>query len=186
MKIAVYCGASSGKDKKYAAATEALGSWLVAEGHTLVYGGGKAGLMGLIADRVLALNGQVIGFIPQFLKERELAHSELTELHVVETMTERKLAMAEQAEAFIALPGGPGTLEEISEMVSWARIGQNPYPCLFYNVAGYYDGLAQFFDKMVTEGFLSEEDRTRIFFSDSFSEMAEFIRNYQPPEIRTY
>lgn len=186
MKIAVYCGASVGKQEIYTQAAENLGLWLVKNHHELVYGGGKIGLMGILSQTVLKNGGKAIGVIPEFLKEREIAQSNLTELHVVQTMVERKALMADLATAFIALPGGPGTLEEISEMVSWSRIGQNPYPCVFYNVNHYYDALGQMYDTMVTDGFLTAKDRQKILFSDSLTEIATFIKNYQAPALRQY
>lgn len=186
MKIAVYCGANKGNQKIYEEAAHSLGTWLADHQHTLVFGGGKAGLMGAVADAVLAKNGQAIGVIPTFLKERELAHPDLTHMYVVDTMSQRKLKMAELAQAFIALPGGPGTLEEISEMVSWARVGQNPYPCIFFNAGNYYAPLEKMFDEMVENGFLSPEDRSKVLFSDSLNEIAEFIAHYQPPLPQKY
>jgi len=124
MKIAVYCGASVGNEPSFATAAQELGQWIASRKNTLVYGGGKAGLMGVLADAVLENGGQVIGVIPTFLKDRELAHPGLTELYVVETMSERKRKMFELSQAFVALPGGPGTLEEITEMISWSRIAK--------------------------------------------------------------
>lgn len=186
MKVTVYCGASLGQDPIYQEGTIALGKWIGERGHTLVYGGGNTGLMGLVADTVLAHGGQVIGIIPEFLKERELAHPRLSELHTVETMSERKLALIQDADVFIALPGGPGTLEEISEVISWARIGKNDKPCILFNIAGYYQALEQFFDTMVSAGFLTQEDREKTLFSDNVEQMEQFIATYQPPAAREY
>lgn len=186
MKITVYCGASLGTNPLYQEAAQVLGRWIGEKGHTLVYGGGHVGLMGVLADTVLACGGQVIGVIPQFLKEREIAHPELTELITVPDMPHRKRTMIDLGQAFIALPGGPGSLEEISEVISWARIGQNDKPCILLNTANYYDPLRQMFDKMVQEGFLSQTDREQTLFSSDLFEIEQFIKNYQAPKIRTY
>jgi uncharacterized protein (TIGR00730 family) len=152
----------------------------------LVYGGGKVGLMGLLADTVIATGGNVIGVMPTFLVEREIAHQNLTEMYIVKDMHERKRKMIDLADCYLALPGGPGTLEEISEVVSWGRVGEHQNPCIFFNINGYYDLLASFFDQMVREGFLTKADRQKIFFSADLAEIRQFIDNYTPPEIRTY
>lgn len=186
MNITVYCGASLGNHESYLQATKALAQWIAARGHQLVYGGGRAGLMGLVADTVLAQGGKVIGIMPTFLQERELAHPALTELQTVDSMSERKLKMIELGDAYIALPGGPGTLEEIAEVVSWARTGQNPNPCVFLNVEGYYEPLKAFYDQMVSSGFLTQADRDKILFSENLAEIEHFIQHYTPPEIRRY
>lgn len=186
MNITVYCGASLGNNPIYQQTTERLGKWIAEKGHQLVYGGGAAGLMGAIANSVLEHGGKAIGIIPKFLKERELAHSGLTELFVVETMVERKRKMFDLADAFIALPGGPGTLEEITEVISWARIGQNPNPCILFNENGYFDSLRDFYRNMVKEGFLTQADFEKILFSNDLAEIESFIQNYQPPKVRTY
>lgn len=178
MKIAVYCGSNKGSRIEFEQAAVQIGKWLAMHGHTLIYGGGKAGLMGVVADAVLQADGTAIGVIPRFLQAKELAHPTLTQLYVVETMTERKNRMSQLADAFIALPGGPGTLEEITEMISWARIGQNPHPCIFFNVANYYAPLKQFYDEMVTADFLTKRDRAKICFANSITEIADFIQAY--------
>lgn len=186
MNITVYCGASLGNNEVYQQASQKLSKWIAEKQHQLVYGGGAAGLMGLVADSVLAQGGKVIGIIPEFLKERELAHPNLTELVVVQSMTERKKRMFDLANAFIALPGGPGTLEEISEVISWARIGQNPNPCILFNENGYFDNLRDFYDRMVQDGFLTQPDRDKILFSNDLAEIETFIESYEPPSVRTY
>lgn len=185
-RISVYCGASKGNNPLYEQAAIELGEWIVKHHYELVYGGGKAGLMGLIADTVLKRNGVVTGVIPTFLKDRELAHDGLKELIVVSNMHERKAKMIELANCYIALPGGPGTLEEITEVISWGRIGQHKNPCIFYNVNGYYDLLEQFYDKMVTEDFLTQSDRDKILISSDLTEIDAFIESYIPPDIRKY
>ena len=149
MNITVYCGASLGNDSAHQAAAKKLGKWIADGQHTLVYGGGKLGLMGVVADTVLAHQGKVIGIIPQFLQDREVSHPNLTKTVVVESMSERKNKMVELGDAYIALPGGPGTLEEIAEVISWARIGKNNNPCILFNEKGYFNSLKSFFNHMV-------------------------------------
>lgn len=185
-RLAVYCGASQGNQPVYQEQAKKLGEWLVDQGYGLVYGGGDVGLMGLIADTVLEQGGEVIGVMPSFLVEREIAHPKLTQLIIVEDMHERKKKMMDLADCYVALPGGPGTLEEISEAISWARVGEHANPCVLLNTAGYYDLLADFFDKMVTEGFLSAEDRGNILITDSFDTLADFIAHYTAMEVRQY
>ncbi|MGM0213969.1 TIGR00730 family Rossman fold protein [Enterococcus sp. AZ109] len=186
MNIAVYCGASVGNEPVYSENAQTLGTWIVENNHRLIYGGGKAGLMGVMADTVLAKGGSVIGVIPTFLQQRELAHPNLDELIVVETMAERKNQMLAAADVCIALPGGPGTLEEISEAISLARVGQNDSPCIFYDTNDYYHLLQDFFDKMVAANFLSANDRKKILFAHSIQEIEEFIAAYEPPQTRKY
>ena len=186
MKIAIFCGASVGKNPIYEERSLDLADWMASKQHDLVFGGGKVGLMGLVADRMLTHGREAIGVIPTFLRDREIAHQGLTDLIVVADMHQRKAKMMELSQAFIALPGGPGTLEEITEVISWSRVGQNEGPCVLYNVNGYYDKLKEQFDQMVVEGFLSQEDREKLLFSDNLEEMENFIQNYQPPKIREY
>lgn len=185
-KMAVYCGASVGTKPIYQERTKELGEWMGTHKYDLVYGGGNVGLMGVLADTVLANGGKAIGVMPTFLLERELAHQHITEMHIVNDMHERKRKMIDLADCYIALPGGPGTLEEISEVVSWGRVGEHQNPCIFFNVDGYYDLLADFFDKMVETGFLTAADRSKIFFSDDLKEIQQFITSYTPPKIRSY
>lgn len=142
--------------------------------------------MGILSNTVIKENGMAIGVIPKFLKDRELANPNLTKLEVVESMIERKEKMFQLAVAFIALPGGPGTLEEITEMVSWSRIGQNPNPCVFFNVNNFYDAVELMYNNMVSNAFLTVEDRNKLCFSDSINEIEDFITHYEPPMIRQY
>ena len=186
MNIIVYCGANTGKDPIFQKTAENLGGWIADQGHSLVYGGGKAGLMGVVADAVLDKNGTAIGVMPTFLMERELAHPKLTKMYTVANMAERKQKMFTLGDVCIALPGGPGTLEEITEMISWSRIGQNPNPCIMFNESGFYNPLKNLFDNMVENEFLTEADRAKTLFSVSLKEIDQFIKNYTPPEIRTY
>ena len=179
MRVTVFCGANNGKSELYKENAIELGKWIANKNHTLVYGGGKIGLMGVIADTVLENSGEVIGIMPQFLVDREISHTGITEFVIVDDMSERKTQLVDLGDAFIALPGGPGTLEEISQVISWVRVGKKDAPCILMNVNGYYDFLEQYFDKMVEDGFLTKEDRKRTLFTDSIDEMEEFIVNYK-------
>jgi uncharacterized protein (TIGR00730 family) len=155
--IAVYCGASFGADPVYADAARALAQVLVAHNIGLVYGGGKVGLMGTIADEVLRLGGEATGVIPRALVEREVGHAGLTRLFVVKDMHERKAMMAELSDGFIAMPGGMGTLEELFEMLTWSQLGIHAKPVGLLNVNGFYDGLVSFVGHLRTEGFVRAE-----------------------------
>ena len=186
MKITVYCGASVGNNAAHQQAAIALGQWIAARQYTLVYGGGNAGLMGLLVNTVLENGGKVIGIMPTFLQERELAHTGLTEMITVHSMPERKSKMIELGDVYIALAGGPGTLEEITEVISWARIGQNNNPCILFNSDGYYEPLKAFFDNMVVQGFITQPDRDKTLFSADLGEIGAFIADYTPPEVRKY
>lgn len=186
MNIIVYCGASKGNTPIYELSAKKLAQWIVKNNHRLIYGGGKAGLMGVLADTVLENGGQAVGVIPTFLEKRELAHPELSELIVVNSMSDRKAKMLSLGDACIALPGGPGTLEEITEVVSWSRIGQNNNPCIFYNENNFYNPIRIMYDNMVEMAFLSKSDRNKILFSDSLDEIGKFIDDYTPPVIRKY
>ena len=178
MKITVFCGANNGRNEAYKENAMEVGKWIATNNHTLVYGGGKVGLMGIIADTVLEKNSEVIGIMPQFLVDREISHTGITEFIIVDDMSERKTKLVDLGDVFIALPGGPGTLEEISQVISWVRVGKKDAPCILMNINGFYDFLEQYFDKMVEEGFLTKEDRARTLFAKSVSEMEEFIDNY--------
>jgi uncharacterized protein (TIGR00730 family) len=153
--VAVYCGSRHGQQAAYTAAARALGAAIGARGWQLVYGGGKVGLMGEVADATLAAGGRVVGVIPESLKQAEVGHSGLHELHVVPTMHVRKQMMAERSDAFIALPGGIGTLEELYEVWTWRQLGYHRKPMGLLNVAGYYDDLLRFMHHSVHQGFLS-------------------------------
>lgn len=166
MRIAVFCGSRHGTKPEYAEAARGFGRLLAERGIGLVYGGGSVGLMGEVADAVLAGGGEVIGAIPEFLSGREIAHAGLTRLHVVESMHARKALMAELADAFVALPGGIGTLEELTEIFTWAQLRLHAKPCGLLNVAGYYDGLLGFLGSMVAEQFLSTAHRQLLIDAD--------------------
>jgi uncharacterized protein (TIGR00730 family) len=157
--VCVYCGSSLGAREDYATAARELGKSLAERGYRLVYGGGHVGLMGVIADAVLAGGGEAVGVIPQWLVDREVAHRGLTRLHVVETMHQRKQMMAEMADAFIALPGGYGTLDELCEVLGWAQLGLHSKPIVLLDVANYWQPLFATLDHAVSEGFLRQDNR---------------------------
>src|SRR5512142_817811 len=158
-RVCVFCGSSVGVNPEYARMARRLGGALARRGMGLVYGGGGIGLMGAVADAALDAGGEVVGVIPRALQLRELAHANLTALHVVGSMHERKAKMAELSHAFVALPGGMGTLEELAEILTWAQLGLHQKPCGLLDVAGYYQPLVGFFDRAVAEGFLKPEHR---------------------------
>jgi uncharacterized protein (TIGR00730 family) len=160
--VCIYCGSSTGADPIYTEAAVELAQALAARGLRVVYGGAHVGLMGLIADTALEAGAEVVGVIPKVLVEWEVAHTGLTELHVVESMHERKALMAELADAFVALPGGIGTLEELIEVYTWSYLGIHDKPFAVLNTAGYYDGLTAFLDHAVAQGFLRPEVRARL------------------------
>jgi len=161
-RICVFCGSTKGDLEVYPEAATALGSLLAAHGFGLVYGGASIGLMGAVADAALQAAGDVTGVIPQSLVDKEIAHSGLTQTHIVDTMHERKALMAKLSDGFVALPGGIGTLEELFEMWTWAQLGIHDKPCVLLNVAGYYDELIRFLDKMTDSGYLKEASRSQL------------------------
>ncbi len=154
--ICVYCGSRRGDDPRFAEVAQQVGTWIGSHGGQLVYGGGRNGLMGLVAQATLAAGGEVIGIIPKALVEKEWAHHGCTELHVVDTMHERKRMMAERADAFLALPGGIGTFEELFEVWTWRQLGYHDKPVGILNCKGYYDSLLAFIDQVVTHGFMGD------------------------------
>ncbi|MDT2596169.1 TIGR00730 family Rossman fold protein [Enterococcus dongliensis] len=183
MRIAVYCGAHLGADPAYQKAAQELGEWLVAHDYELIYGGSKLGLMGVVADSVLNKGGTAIGIMPKFLSDRERVHPGLTQILTVADLDERKKMMMQEADVCLALPGGVGTLEEISEAYSWMRVGQTHNPCIFFDVKNYYYLLQAFFDQMVKQDFLSQKDRQLVLFSESLFEIDTFIHNYYQNNI---
>ena len=156
VSLCVYCGSRAGDNAAYEAAATAVGTAIGRRGWRLVYGGGRAGLMGRVADAALSAGAPVLGVIPRSLMEREVGHRGLTELHVVETMHERKLMMAQHSDAFIALPGGIGTFEELFEVWTWRQLGYHDKPVGLLNVDGYYDSLLDFMRQTVARGFVSD------------------------------
>ena len=166
-RIAVFCGSNTGNNPAYADAARQLAKSLVDRNIGLVYGAGNVGLMGVIADEVLQLGGEVIGVIPQKLVEMEVAHHGITRIEIVDTMHERKALMAELADAFIAMPGGIGTLEEIIEVFTWTQLGYHEKPCALLNTEGYYDHLIGFMDSMVEREFLKAHHRANMIVNDN-------------------
>jgi uncharacterized protein (TIGR00730 family) len=164
--VCVFCGSSVGARPEFAASAREMGKALAARGLELVYGAGHIGLMGILADAALAAGGRVVGVIPQAMVERELAHRGLTELHVVRTMHERKALMADRAGAFLALPGGFGTADELFEILTWAQLGLHAKPVGLLNVAGFFDPLLLWLDRTVEEGFLREQHRQLLMIGD--------------------
>ena len=160
--VCVYCGSSFGTDPAYLQATQALARTLVANGLRVVYGGAAVGLMGALADATLEAGGEVVGVMPQQLVDREIAHRGLTELHVVATMHERKALMAQLSDAFVALPGGIGTLEELIEVFTWSQLGLHAKPLGVLNTAGYYNKLGAFLDHGVEQGFQPAAQRAKL------------------------
>ncbi|MES2363860.1 MAG: TIGR00730 family Rossman fold protein [Pseudomonadota bacterium] len=153
--VCVYCGSRAGNQPEFAMVAQQVGRWIGRNGGQLVYGGGRNGLMGILADATLAAGGRVVGVIPKALVEKEWAHNGCTELHIVETMHERKRIMAEHADAFLALPGGIGTLEEFFEAWTWRQLGYHDKPVGLLNMAGYYDNLLAFLNSSVKDGFMN-------------------------------
>lgn len=182
--ICVFCGASTGRDPRYAAAAAAVGERLAQRGIRLVYGGGRLGLMGAVADAALAAGGEVVGVIPRGLVDRELAHPGLTRLEVVGTLHERKARMSELADAFIALPGGLGTLEELAEVLSWAQLDLHAKPIGLLDVGGYFEALEAFLDRAVAEGFVAARHRGLLLRDEDFDELLEQFTAWQPPSGR--
>jgi uncharacterized protein (TIGR00730 family) len=181
-RICVFCGASPGARPEYAEATAELARLLVAEGIGVVYGGGGVGLMGVLAEAVLAEGGEIIGVIPRALLDREIAHRDV-DMRVVASMHERKALMAELADAFVAAPGGIGTLEELFEVYTWAQLGLHQKPCALLNVAGYYDGIADFLAHAVEERFLRVEHLEVLMVEPDARAMIERLREYQPDSV---
>ena len=181
--VCVFCGSSAGKDPRFAQAASEFGALLAREGITLVYGGGHVGLMGILADAVLANGGKVVGVIPRALWDREVGHRNLTELHVVETMHERKALMASLADAFVALPGGLGTLEEIFEVWTWAQLGIHDKPVGFLDVDGFYAPLLAFLDHGVEAGFVRAPHRAMAIVDADGASLLRRIGEYEPPQV---
>ncbi|HNZ04329.1 MAG TPA: TIGR00730 family Rossman fold protein [Myxococcota bacterium] len=162
-RICVFCGSAPGNDPEFVAAASDLGQILAQRGIEVIYGGGRVGMMGALADSALAAGGRVHGVIPRAMVRLELAHDALTELHVVETMHERKALMAEMADAFVAMPGGFGTLDELFEALTWSQLGIHDKPCGLLNTRGYFDSLLDFLDRAVNQGFIPAGHRSLLF-----------------------
>jgi uncharacterized protein (TIGR00730 family) len=182
-KICVYCGSSSGKRPEYIESANRLAKMLVEQDIGLVYGGASVGIMGVIADAVLAGGGEVIGVIPQSLVDKEVSHSGLTELTIVKSMHERKAIMADLADGFIALPGGLGTLEELFEILTWSQLGLHTKPCGLLNVDGYYDKLCGFLDHAVEEQFVKTLHREMLLIEETPEKLLVVMQDYHPPVV---
>ena len=178
-RVCVYCGSSPGHPPRYVEAATELGHLLGAAGIELVYGGGRTGLMGAVADAVLDVGGRVTGVIPVGLLEREVAHRDLTELVRVESMHERKAVMFDLADAFVILPGGLGTLEELTETATWSQLGMHAKPMLVVDVDGYWAGLWQLLDRSVAEGFMKEANRGILMAVDRVEEVLPALTSYR-------
>ena len=182
-RVCAFTGSSPGARGEYAAAARDFGRALVERGGELVYGGGNVGLMGVLADAVLARGGKVIGVIPEALVAKEVAHRGLSELRVVASMHERKAVMAELADAFVALPGGLGTLEELFEVLTWGQLGLHAKPCGLLNVCGYFDGLLAFLDRAVDERFVRSEHRALLITASSPEELFARLDAQRPQPV---
>lgn len=179
--VCVYCGSAPGTDPKFLEEAARCGAELARAGLTLVYGGGRVGLMGAVADAALTAGGRVTGVMPADLVSQEIAHTGLTELRVVQSMHERKLAMAELSDAFLCLPGGPGTFDEIFEQWTWALLGIHAKPCGFVNVGGYYDLMRATIQQMADSGFIAQTYVDMLVYADSTPEALDRFRAYIPP-----
>jgi uncharacterized protein (TIGR00730 family) len=185
-RLCVFCGSSPGHNPVYAALATQLGQALAQRGIGLVYGGGRVGLMGVVADATLAAGGKVIGVIPKALMDRELGHGGATELRVVDSMHERKALMAELADGFVALPGGIGTLEEIFEVWTWAQLGIHRKPCGLLDVNGFFTPLVGFLDQVVANGFLSPAARSMLTVAQSTDELFAQLAAYKAPAVEKW
>jgi uncharacterized protein (TIGR00730 family) len=185
-RICVYCGSSPGRLSDYGDAARALGHELAGRGLGLVYGGASVGVMGVVADAILENGGQAIGVIPYALATREVAHSGLDDLFVVDSMHERKAKMAELSDGFIALPGGWGTIEEIFEMLTWAQLGFHKKPCGLLNISGYYDHLFTFLEHAIDQRFVREEYRPMIMMEESAGELLNRFGQYRAPSVKKW
>jgi uncharacterized protein (TIGR00730 family) len=179
-RVCVFCGSNRGSDPAYAAAAHAMGLALVRRGVELVYGGGKVGLMGVIAEAVMGAGGTVTGIMPDNLFRKEIGHTEVTDLRIVGSMHERKAMMAELSDAFVALPGGFGTFEEFCEAVTWTQLGLHAKPCGLLNVAGYYDALLALFDRAERDGFLIIEHRKLVHSATDPDELLDHLETHPP------
>lgn len=185
-RVCVYCGSNSGLRPVYAEAARDLAATLVRHELELVYGGADKGIMGVIADEVLALGGKVHGVIPQMLIDKELAHQALTELHVVSSMHARKSMMAALSDGFIAMPGGFGTLEEIIEIITWGQLRFHDKPCGLLNVDGYFDSLLTYLDHASAEGFLRSENRRMLLSDHDAAGLIQQFERYTAPRVEKW
>jgi uncharacterized protein (TIGR00730 family) len=183
MRIAIYCGANSGGNPVYREAAGAVARYLAEQGIGIVYGGGKVGLMGAVADAALAAGGEVIGVIPQSLMDKELAHAGATHLHVVKSMHERKQLMTDLSDGVVALPGGFGTLDELFEALTWLQLGFHGKPVGLLNVEGFFDGLIQFIRTARQAGFLREEHERCVLVDEEAERLLAKMKAFEPPDL---
>ncbi|MFH5924253.1 TIGR00730 family Rossman fold protein [Roseomonas xinghualingensis] len=182
-KVCVFCGASPGGNPAYAEAAKALGYAIAARGMGLVYGGGKVGLMGVVADAALEAGAEVDGVIPEHLMQRELGHGSVTRLHIVDSMHERKALMAKLSDGFLVLPGGFGTLEEAFEVLTWSQLGLHKKGTVFLDVNGYWSKLNDMLDNMVAEGFVKSEHRLLSMTAATAEQSLDMLAAFRPPEV---
>ena len=184
--LCVFCGSNVGADPAYAENARRLGHLLADRGITVVYGGGRVGLMGALADAALTAGGSVVGVIPEALRRREVAHEKLTELHVVQTMHERKQLMADRSDGFIAMPGGFGTFEEFCEVLTWSQLGMHAKPCGLLNVKGYYAGLLALFDHALAEQLLYPRNRAMVIAESDPKALLDAMGQYHAPAVEKW
>ena len=185
-RICVFCGSSDGVQPAYREAAAAFGRLCAERGIEIVYGGGRVGLMGTLADAALQAGGRVVGVIPQSLMDKELGHGGCTELHVVNSMHQRKAVMADLADAFVALPGGIGTFEELFEVWTWSQLGLHAKPCGLLNVAGFYDRLLAFLEQVAAVGFMRTEHLGMLAATNDAVELLHRLANYEPPDVEKW
>ncbi len=185
-RVCVFLGSNPGNKPEYLQAAQDMGAELARRGITTVYGGSNVGLMGALANAALAAGGKVIGVIPEALQRKEIAHTGLTEQHIVGSMHERKALMAELSDAFVALPGGMGTLEELCEMLTWAQLGFHKKPCGLLDVGGYYASLCTFLDNAVTEGFIQPGHRTMLLCAPTPGALLDLFGSYVAPVVNKW
>ena len=185
-RVCVYCGSNEGRRPAYREAAEGVGRLLAARGIGVVYGGGAVGLMGAVADAAMTAGGEVTGVIPQALMDREVGHRGVGDLRVVASMHERKMLMADLSDAFVALPGGIGTLEEIVEVFTWGQLGLHAKPCGLLDVDGYWSSLVSTLDGMVEEGFLRPEHRERLVVADDADQLLEALAAWRPTPVQKW
>lgn len=181
--IGIFCGSSIGKGNDYSLAAADLGRLLVEQNIDMIYGGGKVGLMGVIADEMMAKNGNVIGIIPDFLLQKEVGHEAITEMKIVENMSQRKNLIGDLSDAFIAMPGGFGTLDEVMEVLTYFQLGISEKPVGFLNVNGFYDPLIAMFDRILEERFMKYEHRHNLIIRNNAADLLKAIQDFQPLEV---
>lgn len=186
MNICVFCGSNPGRGEVYMEAAHTLGQLIAKRGYGVVYGGARDGLMGAVADGALEAGGKVIGVLPEKLSDLEVAHKNLTELHIVSSMHQRKGMMAELSNAFISLPGGIGTIEETFEIWTWTQLGIHRKPLALYNINGFYDGLQSFLNHMMQERFIREVHRAMMFAEQDPEKLIERVVTYEPPLVKKW